>query len=239
MSTEIFESLLTVVVIASAIISISCSKVTTQRLVEAPPPPQSTSETPTVALPKVQTARLVEVEQAVRRVFKDAAQIDSSVNPNFLTGDFNGDNSEDIAVALKPVDGKLSLLNEEYPPWMLRDPFMTDLRASQALRVEDHEVLLAVIHGYGSDDWRDPQATQTFLLKNAVSNGMSKRDLKSVGESNKSRRMPRFHGDVIAQIHRGIPGYIYFNKATYTWYDPGRYKGDSEKGVVHAGMMSN
>ena len=36
------------------------------------------------------------------------------------------------------------------------------------LRIEKDEVLLAVIHGYGANDWRDPQATQTFVLKNVV-----------------------------------------------------------------------
>lgn len=240
MPTEVYKFFLSGVVVGSAIVSTSCAKVTQpQRLVEAPPPQQIKIVKSIVNLPKVQTAKLTDVEQAVKRVFKDAVQIDTSVSPSFLTGDFNGDNSQDIAVALRPKDGKLDLLNEEYPSWLLRDPFTPNMRSSQALRVEDHDVLLAVIHGYGQDDWRDSEATQTFLLKNAVSNGMSMRDLKSVGESSASRRMPRFQGDVISQIHRGTPGYLYFNKATYAWYDPQHYRGESEKGVVHAGMMSN
>ena len=51
--------------------------------------------------------------------------IDSSQRPAFVAGDFNGDLSEDIAVVLKPTPEKIADLNEEYPAWMLRDPFGT------------------------------------------------------------------------------------------------------------------
>ena len=50
-----------------------------------------------------QAPKLVEVQDAVKRVFKDAAVIDSNYNPNFLAGDFNGDTSQDIAVIIKPA----------------------------------------------------------------------------------------------------------------------------------------
>lgn len=210
-----------------------------QDRVEAPPVYQPTTQTPQLELPKLKTANLSEVEDAVRRVFKDAVQIHSSHQPKFVTGDFNGDDSEDVAVVLQPAPGKLPSLNEEYPAWLLRDPFAGTDRPATNLRVEEHDVLLAVIHGFGPDDWRDPQATQTFLLKNSAGSGMTIESAKSVGDSYATHRMPRFHGDLIAEVVRGNSGYLYFNKSTYAWYDPKTYKGESDKGVIHAGSMRN
>jgi hypothetical protein len=93
-------------------------------------------------MPKLVAPKLPEVQDAVHRVFKDAAVIDSSTTPDFFTGDFNGDTSEDLAVVLKPVPNKIADLNEEYPAWLLRDPFSTE-RA--AVNVEEGDVLLTII----------------------------------------------------------------------------------------------
>ena len=48
------------------------------------------------------------------------------------------------------------------------------------LRIEKDEVLLAVIHGYGPNDWRDPEATQTFVLKNVVGKDLRVQNRKRV-----------------------------------------------------------
>src|SRR6478609_7630072 len=143
--------------IALAMLVSGCSK-SNNALVEAPPTYQPSPVAPQIKMPKLVAPKLPEVQDAVRRVFKDAAVIDSSTNPDFFTGDFNGDTSEDIAVVLRPVPNRLADLNEEYPAWLLRDPFSTE-RAS--VTVEKGDVLLAIIHGYGDNDWRDSQATQT------------------------------------------------------------------------------
>ena len=54
---------------------------------------------------------------------------------------------------------------------MLKDPFTPIKPEMPPLRVEENELLLAVIHGYGTQGWRDAQATQTYLLKNAAGVG--------------------------------------------------------------------
>ena len=59
-------------------------------------------------------------------------------------------------------------MNQELPPWLLRDPRSNKSDQRSVCRSKRMNVLLAVIHGYGTNDWRDPQATQTFLLKNVV-----------------------------------------------------------------------
>ena len=63
-------------------------------------------------------------------------------------------------------------MNQEFPPWLVRDPRANKSRARTHCKIEKDEVLLAVIHGYGTNDWRDPEATQTFVLKNVVGNDL-------------------------------------------------------------------
>ena len=78
------------------------------------------------------------------------------------------------------------------------------------LRVEENDVLLAVIHGYGANDWRDPQATQTYLLKNAVGSRMEVHTGKEFIAANSKKKLPRVHGDLIGEVLRGSAGYLYF-----------------------------
>src|ERR687891_717454 len=75
-----------------------------KKVVEAPPSYQSTPQSTPLRMGIEQAPKLVEVQDAVKRVFKEAAVIDTTYNPNFLVGDFNGDASQDIAVILKPVN---------------------------------------------------------------------------------------------------------------------------------------
>ncbi|HEY8185077.1 MAG TPA: hypothetical protein VIF64_03350 [Pyrinomonadaceae bacterium] len=173
------------------------------------------------------------VQEAVKRVFKDSAVIDTSRKPAFISGDFNGDLSQDIAVVLKPAPEKLSELNEEFATWIVRDPFATNESRIPRLRVAADDVLLGVIHGYGPNGWQDPQATQTYLLKNAVGSGMEAHHAKDVVAANQSKKRPRLNGDVIGQVIGGTPGYLYYVGASYSWYDPKTFKGDPEPGMFH------
>jgi hypothetical protein len=122
------------------------------------------------------------IQDAVKRVFKDKVRIDMGRKPYFVAGDFNGDSSQDIAVVLQPAPEKLADLNEEFPNWILKDPFAPGAESRvPRLRVAAQDSLLAVIHGYGTNGWRDPEATQTFLLKNAIGSGMNARARKTSG----------------------------------------------------------
>src|SRR4030095_1438170 len=88
----------------------ACSSIS-NRVTEAPPAYQPPAVGPHVKMPNVVAAKLPEVQEAVRRVFKDAAVVDSTFNPSFITGDFNGDSAQDLAVILKPVPDKLAEMN--------------------------------------------------------------------------------------------------------------------------------
>lgn len=179
-----------------------------------------------------------EVQEAVKRVFKDSARLDSNLKPAFVTGDFNGDQSQDLAVVLKPEAAKIAELNEEFPNWILRDLSGTGDFQGPRLRIAADEVLLAVIHGYGPNGWRDSQATQTFLLKNAAGSSMEAQSAKNFIAANKGRKVPGLRGDVVAEVLGGKSGYLYYTSSSYAWYDPKTFTGEPEprRGHGAAGM---
>lgn len=224
-----FRDSLAFVLISLSVFFSGCSKRNTV-LVESTPAYQPPSTAPQINLPKVVAAKLPEVQEAVKRVFKDGAVIDENMQPSFFTGDFNGDASEDIAVVLKVVPGKLLQMNEEYPTWLLRDPFAKE---RTQLNVEERDVLLAIIHGFGDNDWRDSQATQTYLLKNVVGNKIAVQTSEEFIKSRTSRRVPRLQGDLIAVNLRGTSGYLYYTTGNYLWYDPNTFKPTTTAQMIH------
>jgi hypothetical protein len=192
-----------------------------------PTPVSTPAKTAAAAAPT-----LPEVEAAVKRIFKDLVIVHPDYKTSFLVGDFNGDTSEDLAVVLKPVPEKIAEMNEQ-PNWLLRDPHVA-YNPRVPLHVEKDDVLLAVIHGYGANDWRDPEATQTFLLKNAVGSSMYVQGGKEFVEKNNGRRIPRPSGDLIGETLKGRPGYLYYSTASYSWYDPKTFAGEDETaGAFH------
>ena len=222
--------------VALAILTVLCiflaSCSTAKRKVEAPPAPVAQVDEPLQAS-KLPPPSPDAVQEAVKRVFKDSVVIDTSREPHFLAGDFNGDLSQDIAVVLKPAPDKVSDLNEEFPTWILRDLSGPPVPGNPRLRVGANDVLLAVIHGYGTKGWHDEQATQTFLLKNAVGSHIEAHPPKDVATRSQGKKVPPLRGDVIAEVLQGNSGYLYYAGATYSWYDPKNYKGEPEQGVFH------
>lgn len=208
-----------------------------KRRAEAPAPTyQSTPESAKPLTPSVAIApKLNEVQNKIKTVFKDAAVLNPNHNPNFFSGDFNGDASQDLAVILKPVN--LEEMNRQFAPWLVRDP-----RSNTSTRVrpqiEKDDTLLAVIHGFGTNDWRDPDATQTFILKNVVGNDMKVQTGKEFAEANSGRKLPRPQGDLIGETIDGTRGYLYFATSNYSWYDPKTFKDtDTAPGPFHRARM--
>ena len=216
----------------SVLLLSACSSGARRQVAEQTPPAyQPSPESTPVRVAAPAAGKLSEVQEAVRRVFKDAAVVDTNYNPNYLAGDFNGDGSQDIAVILKPA--KLDLMNQELPPWLVREPrSKRDPRTK--LKIEKDETLLAVIHGYGTNDWRDPDATQTFVLKNVVGNDLKVHTGKEFVSANTGRKLPLPQGDLIGETVQGSSGYLYYASATYSWYDPKTYTGtEAPPGVFH------
>ena len=202
------------------------------RVEEAPAPQAPVESAQQTKPPDTSPPTLDEVQQAVRRVFKDSALLDSNHKPNYIAGDFNGDLSQDLAVVLKVAPGKIAEMNEELPMWMLRDPFAQ--AGTPRPKVEEKDILLAIIHGYGPNGWRDSEATQTYLLKNAAGSQMAVQPGKEFVAANQGKKLPRLHGDLISETVHGTPGFLYYANTTYAWYDPKTFKGEPERHMVHA-----
>lgn len=203
-----------------------------------PTPQSSPAESVAPKVAQQPSASFAEVNEAVTRVFKNAATIDSKHTPNFFAGDFNGDGSQDIAVILQPANEKLAEMNQEFPPWILRDLSSVANRPAPRLHVEASDLLLAIIHGYGPNGWRDAQATQTYLLKNAVGLEVKAYPKVDFASDNQGKKVPRLVGDLIAENLGGKTGYLYFSGAHYSWYDPKTFKGEPETRLTHPGMIA-
>ena len=213
----------TLILIVLAFTLCACGSTSKRPAVEAPPVAyQATPESTPIQLIAAAAPKQSEVQQAIKRVFKDAAVIDTNYNPSFFTGDFNGDGSEDIAVVVKPV--KLDQMNQELPPWLVRRP-RTNRVDPVRIPIEKNDTLLAVIHGFGANHWRDPEATQTFVLKDMVGSDLKVQSPKDFVAANTGRKLPRAQGDLNKKTKTNSPGYLYFAQATYSWYDPKTFTG--------------
>ena len=231
------SALLTVSLLVLSAFSFGACTSTPKLKAEAPPPVyQSTPESAAPLTPSVAIApKLPEVESKIKTIFKNAVVLHPDHNPNFFMGDFNGDNSQDLVVILKPVN--LEEMNRQFAPWLVRDP-RSNLSTRVRPPIQKDDTLLAVIHGFGNNDWRDPDATQTFVLKNVVGNNLKVQTGKEFAEANSGRKLPRAQGEVIGETIDGTQGYLYYATSNYSWYDPKTYKGNEQTtGVFHRGQM--
>lgn len=224
---------------------------------EEPPPPADDTQTISDdanarAMRDLPPPAPAEVGNAVERVFKGAAVVEHTRRPYFVVGDFNGDYSQDVAVVVRPAPGRLAEINDELANWILvapsRPPPAEGLpypeahaRALERRRVlaEESDVLLAVIHGHEADGWRDPQATQTYVLRNAAGEKLKTRERRELFKRADRSRLPRLRGDVIAADLAGHSGFLYYNGAKYEWYDPRSYKPPAPTRIVHGGATAS
>ena len=249
-------SLLWLVVLMGAVVLCGC--------VERSPEPPAKEEPPVAQdspalnplpqpkeMPELPPPKVEEVQEAINRVFKDAVVIDASRKPSFLVGDFNGDLSQDLAVILKPAEGKLPELNQEFPNWIAREPLedmlpksktissaakpLPNAASGQTVRFQQSDVLLAIIHGDGPRGWREPQATQTHLLRAVVGTNMQILPYKKAARAYKGvKPFPMIYGDLIGQTLIGQSGFLHFMGGYYGWYDPKNYKPEPVHEPAHS-----
>jgi hypothetical protein len=253
MSSRTFAPALILCIASACVLSVACADSTPRRqalALEAPPPAPETAATPASSeaaraheLPPPDAA---EVSGVVERIFKGAVTVGAASAPAFAVGDFNGDDSQDLAVAVAPAPGKLGEINDELAGWIIKDPFAPPPEGSTAygaarrrILVEEADTLLAVIHGFGAEGWRDARATQTYVLKDAVGERMRSRVQKAALAAGEEGKMPRLVGDVIDETVGGRAGFLYYNGAHYLWYDPRGYKPPPPTRVVHGGAVKS
>jgi len=253
MSSRTSTPALILCVAAACALSAACTGSSTRRqavVAEAPPPAETPAPEANVIPAAAETHNALkppppdaaEVGAAVERIFKGA--LTTGPAPSFAVGDFNGDDSQDLAVAVSPAPGRLGEVNDEFAGWIIKDPFAplpigaaSYGEARQRVLVEESDALLAVIHGYGAEGWRDARATQTYVLKEAAGERMKASTPKVALASGNEEKMPRLVGDVIDETVGGRAGFIYYNGAHYLWYDPRGYKKPPPTRVVHGGMV--
>jgi hypothetical protein len=197
-----------------------------QALPPAPPPAPSPTDLP--------APTSAEVQAKVAHIFDKAVRINPAAAPVFVVGDFNGDGSQDIAIVVEPIKDALDELNSDVAAWRIRDPLAADAPPMMAVKRDEttarptvaasDRLLLAVIHGYGPQGWRDPQARQTILIKNTVASDLkaqSRRDALAA-----SKTAPPVRADVIRLTVNGAAGFLYYSNSSYAWYDPRTYRGE-------------
>lgn len=243
-----FKFLLTVVALCSLVYG--CAKPEQPVGPEPPPPPQPTQTPPPSDQPqpedraKLPVPQPAEVREKVERISKGAMLVRDPGRPYFFVGDFNGDLSQDVAVIVKPAEGKLAEINDELAPW-IRDDALAGVLPESVVKaqspqtrppmvyMEESDLLLAVIHGYGGNGWRDPEAQQAYLIRNAIRGDMSVEAAKDVLSKKKGQPLPKLHGDVISGALAGQAGFLFYNGAHYVWYDPRHYKLPPPARMVH------
>lgn len=186
----------------------------------------SPTPTPTPASKPSAPPNPTEIRDTVARVFEKAATPDTARDPNFAIGDFNGDGSEDLAVAVKAAEGSLETINNELANWILEDPRNVFVQRTGPAQMPPHkpvravkgDILLAIIHGVGPEGWRNPEAKQTFLLKNAAGSNLLGQSLKNLTEKKDKQKLPALRGDAISETVGGKSGLLFWTGAKYAWY---------------------
>jgi hypothetical protein len=228
----ILSSFLLGAIICAAIPACSRSKQQEQPRLQFEQQPQIAALPPTPAPgpPELRPPQPTEALETIKRVYGDTVFVESSRPKYFVAGDFNGDNSIDLGVVVRPARGQVAKLNSELANWIRCDPQKIKppvpqphgrilLQMVEPTVIDETDILLAVVHGYGPQGWRDPQARQSYLLKNAVGDGIKltpfKEAIKMVG---KYKDPPRLRGDVVSQTLDNKQGLLYYTGAKYAWH---------------------
>lgn len=173
--------------------------------------------------------RLEEVREVLARVYKDAVTLDATRPEGYLVGDFNGDDSQDIAIIVHPAKEKLDELNSEFALWIVEDPRLVVLpdphKSVQKLppipdpvKVQPDKQLLTIIHGHKKEGWRNPEARQSYLLDNAVGSSLTAASLKDSQGASRNQSGLSISGDVIKETLAGEQGFLYWTGAKYAWH---------------------
>jgi hypothetical protein len=205
-----------------------------QQTTPAPQQPPTATAVPAQTKPDASPSTtpstpLADVQGALKRVYHDTVILETTRRPPFVIGDFNGDDSPDIAIIVTPAKGKLPQINSDLASWLIGDPqkvLLPEVRGDvkvlpkkqSPVTVQQGDVLLAVIHGYQKEGWRNPLSAQTYLLRNAVGDGMEARQAREIMRTAAHREnLPSLRGDVIREMLTGQNGFIYWTGSKYAW----------------------
>jgi len=169
--------------VAMGLLALGAGALTARSLARAPqverplPPPPAAVEhlRPPVVDADFRPASRGEAAIAAARVFGMAVVLTPD---EAAVGDFNGDGSPDLAVPVRPRRGQAAAVADPLANWTVQDceaspPAPHPVLAPPSPRplISETEVLLAMIHGYGSKGWRDPEARQAYVVRTGIDGG--------------------------------------------------------------------
>ncbi|HSK43444.1 MAG TPA: hypothetical protein VLA83_06100 [Candidatus Binatia bacterium] len=191
--------------------------------------PQPTPAGSSAAPSRLPPPTRAQVKEAFQRVFGESlvAKVDDAGGlTTFIVGDFNGDQSEDLAVIAQPAPGKLDDVNNELSNWILQDAdkaFLPTPAKSVVVpphqarpRVERGEELLAIIHGVGPQGWRNPEARQAYIVKHAAAR------LEGTAPSISQKAVRAMHlpveTEIIKEVRNNKKGFLFWTGGVYAWH---------------------
>src|SRR5260221_1399035 len=177
-------------------------------------------------LPKLRAPIQAEVKAAFHRVFgDDLVAHTNSGRVAFIAGDFNGDQSEDIAILARPAAGKLDDINSEFANWIIQDAdkaFITPPGKAVVVpprqeppKVSQGEEVLAIIHGYCAVGWPNPDARQAYLVKHAAAPFMGTAPSLSQ-KAIRAMHLP-YETEIIKQVRNNKKGFLFWTGSVYAW----------------------
>lgn len=205
-----------------------CTSSNKPALVENPitaPAAQHSPAASTNPARKLPPPKQAEVQAAFHRVFGD--DLIAEFGPgSFIVGDFNGDDSEDLAVIARPAAGKLESVNSELANWIIQDADKAFIPppgkrvvvppVQERPRISANEGVLAIIHGYGAQGWRNPDARQAYLVKHAAATfagtapSLSQKAIRAM-------KLP-VETDIIKQVRNSKKGFLFWTGGVYAWH---------------------
>src|SRR5262249_10840374 len=116
-----------------------------------------------------------EVREALRRVFGAQAAASPIGERDFVGADLNGDGYEDLAVRIHASPAMVNEDSTGLANWMAEDPNAIRLPdparraqplppSSAPIHLRRGQEVLVILHGYGPQGWRNPEARQAYVL---------------------------------------------------------------------------
>jgi hypothetical protein len=187
-----------------------------------PQPSPAAAPTP---FPKLPPPSQDEVKAAFQRVFGDdlVARFGAQY---FVVGDFNGDDSEDLAIIARPAPGKLDDINNEMANWIIQDAdkafippptkkvVVPPVQERPQIGADEH--VLAIIHGYGPQGWRTPEARQAYLIKHGAASfagtapSISQKAIRAM-------KLP-VETEIIKEVRNNKKGFLFWTGGVYAWH---------------------
>lgn len=205
----------------------SSSRMVLEKPIAAPTSQPSPAASPAAA-PKLPPPTQADVQAAFHRVFGDVL-IATANSQSFIVGDFNGDQSEDIAILARPAAGKLDDVNSELSNWIIQDADKAFIpNTSKAVvkpprletpTIAKNEHVLAIIHGVGPTGWRNPDARQAYIVKHAAA------ALEGTAPSISQKAIRAMHlpveTDIIKEVRNNRKGFVFWTGGVYAWHPSG------------------